>query len=89
MEVKCKSMFTDQHLYITSIMVSGRQRVWFTVDVALPSEVARTACNDRLSSVRDLLSPPGRQFQADDGFVRPHYHGGLAGAHSLQCSTDA
>ena len=40
-------------------MASGRKRVRFTVDVALPSEAARTAFKDRLSSVRDLLSPPG------------------------------
>ena len=40
-------------------MASGRKRVRFTVDVALPSEEARTAFKDRLSSVRDLLSPPG------------------------------
>lgn len=40
-------------------MASGRKRVRFTVDVALPSEDARTAFKDRLSSVRDLLSPPG------------------------------
>ena len=38
---------------------SGRKRVRFTVDVALPSETARTAFKDRLSSVRDLLSPAG------------------------------
>ena len=40
-------------------MASGRKRVRFSVNVALPSEVARTAFKDRLSSVRDLLSPPG------------------------------
>ena len=40
-------------------MASGRKRVRFTVDVALPSETARTAFKDRLSSVRDLLSPAG------------------------------
>ena len=40
-------------------MASGRKRVRYTVDVALPSEAARTAFKDRLSSVRDLLSPPG------------------------------
>ena len=40
-------------------MASGRKHVRFTVDVALPSEEVRTAFKDKLSSVRDLLSPPG------------------------------
>ena len=42
-------------------MASGRKRVRYTsgVDVTLPSEAARTAFKDRLSSVKDLLSPPG------------------------------
>ena len=44
----------------TTIMASGRKRVRFTVDVALPSEAARIAFKGRLSSVRDLLTPPGQ-----------------------------
>ena len=40
-------------------MASGRNCVRFTVNVALPSEAARTTFKDRLSSVRDLLSPLG------------------------------
>ena len=45
--------------FFASIMASGRKRVRHTVDVPLASEAARTAFKDRLSSVRDLLSPPG------------------------------
>ena len=43
--------------FFVTIMASGKKHVRFTVDVALPS--ARTAFKNRLSSVRDLLSPPG------------------------------
>ena len=43
-------------ILFASIMASGRKRVRFTVDVALPSEAAKTAFKDRLSSVRDLFS---------------------------------
>ena len=42
-----------------SIMASGRKRVRFTLEVPLPSEEARTAFSNRLSSVKRLLSPPG------------------------------
>ena len=41
------------------IMASGRNCIRFTMDVALSSDEARTAFKNRLSSVRDLLSPPG------------------------------
>ena len=44
-----------------SVMASERKRVRFTaaIDVALPNKEARKAFKDRLTSVRDLLSPPG------------------------------
>ena len=45
--------------FFARIMASGKKHVRFTVDVALPSETTRTAFKNRLSSVRDLLSPPG------------------------------
>ena len=43
------------------IMASGRKRVRFTaaIDVTLPSKEARTAFKNRVSSVKDLSSPPG------------------------------
>ena len=53
-------LFSDWHFFFTSIMASGRKCICFYADVALPSEAARTAFNNRLSSVRDLLSTPGR-----------------------------
>ena len=57
-----------------SIMASGRKRVRFTLEVPLPSEEARTACSNRLSSVKRLLSPPGGPTldslePGDGGFV--------------------
>ena len=75
-------------------MVSGRKRVWFTVDCALPSEVARTAFNDRLSSVRNLLSP-GRPKLDNLGLMMALLDLNVmdalnrsACAHSSQCSTE-
>ena len=67
----------------------------FPVDVALPSEAARTALNDRLSSVRDLLSPPGRSKLDNFGLTMALLDFNVmevlspsAGAHSSQCSTE-
>lgn len=58
-DMQNKSIHFPMVIFAT-IMASGRKRVRFTVDVALPSEAARIAFKDRLSSVRDLLTPPGQ-----------------------------
>ena len=58
-DMQNKSIHFPMVIFAT-IMASGRKRVRFTVDVALPSEAARIAFKDGLSSVRDLLTPPGQ-----------------------------
>ena len=48
---KIEHLFSDGQLFfrVDHGECNLRQRVWFTVDVALPSEVVMTTFNDRLS----------------------------------------
>ena len=64
---------------------SGRKRVCFTVDVALPSETARTAFKDRLSSVRDLLTPAGCP-KLDNLGLTSAFHGVFKNEFECWCS---
>ena len=56
------------------------------------SEVAKTAFYDRLSLVRDLLSPPGRPKHENLGLMTASLDlnalNPSAGTHNYQCSTD-
>ena len=48
-KIECLFSYIMGNFFFASIMASRRQGVWLTVDVALPSEAAMTAFNDRLS----------------------------------------